>query len=551
MTKRIFRSICCVSLAVFLASLILIMGVLYEYFSQVQQQQLRTQTALAAQGMADEGADYLDGLDTRELRITWIAADGTVLFDSQSDAADMDNHIERQEITDALKNGYGESARYSTTLMERLLYSAQRLPDGTVIRLSVAQNSVITITLGILQPICIVIAIALILSLLLSSRVAKKIVQPLNALNLDDPLSNEGYDELSPLLRRIDSQQRQLKSQAQELQRRQDEFDAVTGSMNEGLVLLSSRGIILSINRAAARHLGADSHCEGKDILTVNRTLALQQLLEEAQGGRRAEKVVDLAGGRFQLDASPILSDGTVSGIALLMFDVADRERAEQMRREFTANVSHELKTPLHTISGCAELLKNGMVKPEDTNRFAGQIYTEAQRMIRLVEDIIRLSRLDEGAGDFTKEDTDLYALAAQSVQSLQPEAAAAGVHLTLSGSPAVVRGVPQLLSGIIYNLCDNAIKYNRPDGRADVCVSQDGGAVVLTVSDTGIGIPPEHQARIFERFYRVDKSRSKAVGGTGLGLSIVKHAAMIHNARIDLESKVGQGTVISVRFCK
>ena len=549
MTKRIFRSISAVSLIVLLAALVLILGFLYSYFSQAQQEQLRIETALAAQGVAQQGTDYLDGLDTRGLRMTWIDSDGNVLYDSQSDAGNMENHLEREEVAQALESGFGESARYSTTMMERLLYAAQRLPDGTVLRLASTQNSVLTILLGMLQPLCIVIALALLLSLLLASRVSKKIVQPLNEINLENPLSNEGYDELSPLLRRIDSQQRQLQKQKQALQRSRDEFDAVTGSMNEGLVLLTAGGVILSINRTAAHLLNAGADCVGRDVLTVNRSLELQEVVRRAQAGQKAEKMVELGGGSYQLDASPVMSDGAVSGVALLLFDVSERERAEQMRREFTANVSHELKTPLHTISGCAELLKDGLVKPEDEHRFNEQIYTEAQRMIALVEDIIRLSRLDEGAGEMEKEKTDLCALAAAAVQSLEPQAQAADVTLAFSGAPAELCGVPQLLSGIVYNLCDNAIKYNRPGGRVDVRVEKQSGAVVLAVSDTGIGIPQEHQSRVFERFYRVDKSRSKAAGGTGLGLSIVKHAAMLHNASIDLQSTPGQGTTIVVRF--
>ena len=549
MTKRIFRSISAVSLIVLLAALVLILGFLYSYFSQAQQEQLRIETALAAQGVAQQGTDYLDGLDTRGLRMTWIDSDGNVLYDSQSDAGNMENHLEREEVAQALESGFGESARYSTTMMERLLYAAQRLPDGTVLRLASTQNSVLTILLGMLQPLCIVIALALLLSLLLASRVSKKIVRPLNEINLENPLSNEGYDELSPLLRRIDSQQRQLQKQKQALQRSRDEFDAVTGSMNEGLVLLTAGGVILSINRTAAHLLNAGADCVGRDVLTVNRSLELQEVVRRAQAGQKAEKMVELGGGSYQLDASPVMSDGAVSGVALLLFDVSERERAEQMRREFTANVSHELKTPLHTISGCAELLKDGLVKPEDEHRFNEQIYTEAQRMIALVEDIIRLSRLDEGAGEMEKEKTDLCALAAAAVQSLEPQAQAADVTLAFSGAPAELCGVPQLLSGIVYNLCDNAIKYNRPGGRVDVRVEKQSGAIVLTVSDTGIGIPQEHQSRVFERFYRVDKSRSKAAGGTGLGLSIVKHAAMLHNASIDLQSTPGQGTTIVVRF--
>ena len=551
MTKRIFRAICLVALAVFLASVTLIMGILYDYFSRVQLDQLRIEAGLAARGVEENGADYFDGLDTQSYRITWIGADGTVLFDSTSDADVMENHLDREEVKQAIASGYGHSSRYSSTLMERLLYSAQRLNDGSVIRLSITQNSVLTIVLGMIQPVLLVSLVAVILALVLSSSVSKSVVRPLNELNLDEPLNNEGFDELSPLLRRIDSQQRQLKGQALELRQKQDEFLAVTSNMSEGLVLLNAGGTILSINNAALNILGADKSCVGEDILTVNRSLEMQKLLEQAKEGNRSETKLCLSGREYQLDASPIIGGGNTRGVALLLFDITERENAEQLRREFTANVSHELKTPLHSISGCAELMKNGMVRPEDTARFAGQIYSEAQRLIHLVEDIIHLSRLDEGAEDMQRERIDLYALSGSVIDSLGNEAKENKVSLELCGGPAYVWGVRQLVSGMVYNLCDNAIKYNRENGSVKLSVSCEGEYSVLNVSDTGIGIPPEHQSRVFERFYRVDKSHSKEVGGTGLGLSIVKHSAMVHNAKIDLQSTAGKGTSITLRFPK
>ena len=551
MTKRIFRAICLVALAVFLASVTLIMGILYDYFSQVQQDQLRIEAGLAARGVEENGAAYFDGLDTQSYRITWIGADGTVLFDSDSDASTMENHLEREEVKQAMVSGYGHSARYSSTLMERLLYSAQRLEDGSVIRLAITQNSVLTIMLGLIQPVLLVSLVAVILALALASRVSKTVVRPLNELNLDEPLNNEGFDELSPLLRRIDSQQRQLKGQALELKQKKDEFLAVTSNMSEGLVLLNSSDTILSINNAALTILDADKSCVGQDILTVNRSLEMQKLLEEARTGQRSETKLCLTGREYQLDASPIISGGNIGGVALLLFDITERENAEQLRREFTANVSHELKTPLHSISGCAELMKNGMVKPEDTVRFAGQIYSEAQRLINLIEDIIRLSRLDEGAEDMQRERIDLFSLSGSVIDSLGNEAKENKITVELCGGPAFIWGVRQLVSGMIYNLLDNAIKYNKANGSVKLSVSNEGEFSVVKVSDTGIGIPPEHQSRVFERFYRVDKSHSKEVGGTGLGLSIVKHSAMVHNAKIDLQSTPGKGTSITVRFPK
>lgn len=549
MTKRIFRSICLVAISVFVASVFLFMGVLYDYFSGVQQTQLQMQTSLAAQGVAHEGTDYLKGLDSGTYRITWIDTDGTVLFDSCSDLSEMENHLQREEVKAALANGTGESARYSKTLLERSLYCAKRLPDGTVIRLSVAQHTPVTLFLGMTQPICLIFAAALVLSLILASRLSKNIVKPLNELDLDNPLNNNQYDELSPLLRRLSMQQRQIKHQSDELLQKQREFDAVTNGMAEGIVLLNSKRVILSINPAAQRLLDTGPSCVGKFLLSVNRSPELQELLHKAGNGKHAETVLPLFGGNYQLDASPILSCGRVSGMVLLLLDVTEKEKAEQMRREFTANVSHELKTPLQTISGCAELMSNGMVKPEDMSRFSSQIYGEAQRMIHLVEDIIRLSHLDEGAGDLKREPVDLNVIAQETVQRLLPAAAAANVTLSLDGEACILSGIPQLLQGIVYNLCDNAIKYNRPGGKVTVSVKNEPQNVCLTVSDTGIGIPAEHQERIFERFYRVDKSHSKAIGGTGLGLSIVKHSARLHGAVISLQSEPDKGTTITVRF--
>ena len=549
MTKRIFHSICLVAISVFLASVLLFLGVLYDYFSGVQQSQLNMQTSLAAQGVIHEGNGYFDGLDPSDYRITWIDTDGTVRYDSRSDSQEMENHLEREEVREALAEGTGQSTRYSHTLFERSLYCAQRLPDGTVIRLSVAQNTLLTLFLGMLQPICIIFVVAVVLSMVLASRLSKKIVKPLNELNLDEPLSNDDYDELSPLLHRLSTQQYQIKRQSDALLQKQREFEVVTTGMTEGIVLLNSERVILSINPAARRLFGADPSCVGSDILSINRSSALQELLSKAENGAYTEKIMALNGRKYQFGASPILSKGLVSGMVLLMLDVTEKEKVEEMRREFTANVSHELKTPLHTISGCAELMANGMVKAEDMENFSTQIYTEAQRMIHLVEDIIKLSHLDEGADDMKWEEVDLYTLAKDTVGSLLPVAAASDVKLTLEGETAGIYGVPQLLQGIIYNLCDNAIKYNHPGGNVAVSVKNEAQTVRLSVTDTGIGIPTEHQERIFERFYRVDKSHSKEIGGTGLGLSIVKHAARLHDASIELQSKPGEGTTITVIF--
>lgn len=551
MTKRIFRTIFTVAISIFLASALLFMTVLYNYFFEIGQNQLRMQTDLASKGVEDEGLDYLQNLNATDYRVTWIGTDGKVLFDSISDVDKMENHFEREEVKEALSEGYGASSRYSSTLTQRYLYAAKRLSDGTVIRLSVTQNSLLILTLGMLQPIMIIFVIAVILSALLASRLSKKIVKPLNELNLDKPLDNEGYDELSPLFRRIDMQQKEIRRQSEELQQKQNEFEVMTSSMSEGIILLNSKGTILSFNKAAANLFGTDRFCIGEDIVSINRSLELVDLLNKAKVGKHSERIVELRSGRYQMIASPVFSNDIISGIVLLLLDVTDKEKAEQLRREFTANVSHELKTPLHTISGSAELLKNGMVKPEDIPVFSSRIYSEVQRMIQLVEDIIRLSHLDEGAEDMKWETVDLYMSAEETVKSLAGEAENAGIKFELYGETVLIKGMKQLIQEIIYNLCDNAIKYNRRDGSVLVEVKDIGDSAIVSVSDTGIGIPDEHQNRIFERFYRVDKSHSKEIGGTGLGLSIVKHAVKLHNAEIELHSIVNKGTEITIKFPK
>ena len=551
MTQRIFKSIFFVAVMVFVASVLIILGFLYGYFSDVQTTQLKMQTELAAHGVNLDGKAYFDGLEAEDYRVTWIATDGTVLYDNYGDESAMENHLWREEVREAFKYGFGESERTSSTLEERALYAAQRLNDGSVIRLSIAQSSILTLILGMLQPMCTVFAIALILSLFLAYRLAKNIVEPLNKLNLDEPLKNENYDELAPLLRRIAWQQKELSKKSSELQNRQNEFEAVTDSMNEGLVLMNYKGTILSINEAAARLLDTGHESVGKNILTINRNMELQEILSKALAGETAQKVVAINEGYYQIEASPVVADGAISGMALLIFDVTERENAEQMRREFTANVSHELKTPLHTISGYAELMKAGIVKSDDVPNFASKIYGEAQRLSQLVEDILNLSHLDEGAEGMTRMEVDVYALCEATIKSLETEAEGAGVKMSLAGERGSINGIPQLLGSIIYNLCDNAIKYNKEGGSVDVTVTDRDSEVVVSVKDTGIGIPPEHLDRIFERFYRVDKSHSKEVGGTGLGLSIVKHAVKIHDAKVDVTSTVGEGTAITVAFPK
>ncbi len=551
MTKRIFHSICAVAVLVFLTSLSISMGILYTYFTDGQMEQLKSQAKLIARGASEGGIAYLESLDDLNCRVTWVSGDGGVLYDSENSTDNLENHLQREEIQNALDYGYGESTRYSVTYMAYAVYVAQRLPDGSLIRLSMVQYTVPSLLLRVGQPICVVILVMIIVCLWLAYRLANVVVHPLNSLNLDDPLSNVGYEEIKPLLMRMDSQQRQMKANQVKLMRKQRELDTVTNNMCEGLVLMNESCTVLTMNPAAAKIMGLVRPYVGVNFLSLTHANVLEPLMQRALSGSHGEDVVELPLGQYQVDASPVRSGDKVSGVVLVMFDITEKRLAEVQRREFTANVSHELKTPLHAISGYAELLKSGMVQPEDVPGFSEKIYAEAQRMVRLVEDILKLSRLDEGARDMQREQVDLYVLASETVRMLTPAAEKVDVSISLTGESIRIVGIPQLLSGILMNLCTNAVKYNRPGGCVEVSVTDETDAVVLTVADTGIGIPAEHQQRIFERFYRVDKSHSKSVGGTGLGLSIVKHSALIHNAKVELESRENVGTTIRIRFPK
>ena len=548
MTKRIFRATLLVGVAVLIASLTLVMGALYSYFGRVQESQLRDELSLAAVGVEQNGTDYLKQLESDQYRITWLRADGAVLYDTQADAESMENHAQRQEVQQALATGEGESSRYSDTLLQKTVYYAKRLPDGTVLRLSAIRVTTGVLVLNMLQPILLVLAVALILSGVLASRLARRITEPLNRLDLEHPLENDTYEELAPLLRRMEHQRRQIDRQMDELRRRSEEFEQITGSMSEGLVLLDEAGVILSINPAARRLLDAAENCVGQDLLTVDRDVALSDALRQAAEQGHSEFRGQRNGREYQFDVTRIQSEGRTAGTVLLVFDVTERAFAERNRREFTANVSHELKTPLQGIIGSAELLENGLVKQEDVPRFIGHIRSEAQRLVTLIGDIIRLSQLDEGE-PMPAEPVELLALAREAAESLQSAAAARNVTITVEGEPVELTGVRRLLYEIVFNLCDNAIKYNTDGGRVQVTVTKENETAAVTVRDTGIGIPPDQQDRVFERFYRVDKSHSKASGGTGLGLSIVKHAVQYHHGAIHLQSEVGKGTAIRVTF--
>ena len=550
MTKKIFQSILLVAGCVLLASLLIIMGFLYDYFGGVEENQLRDELSLAAAAVEDGGTDYLSQLTADRYRLTWIAADGSVLYDTKTDAESLENHASRAEVSQALATGTGESTRYSSTLMEKTMYYAQRLDDGTVLRISISRATVGMIAVGMIQPLLIVLIVALILSGLLARRLSRRIVDPLNSLDLEHPLDNDAYEELSPLLKRIHRQHVEIQTQLRELREKTDEFTQITGSMREGLVLLDEHGSILSINAAAQALFGTDAQCVGRDFLTIERSHEISAAIQAAAADGHSEVRAERVGRVYQFDISRITSDGKFLGTVILAFDITEQEFAERNRREFTANVSHELKTPLQGIIGSTELIENGMVKPEDLPRFVGHIHAEAARLVTLIDDIIRLSQLDEGDAMPT-EPVDLLAVSQEAAENLHDAAAARNVTVSVTGQPAVLPGVRRLIYEIVYNLCDNAIKYNRDGGRVDITVAHDAGGSSITVADTGIGIAPEHQGRVFERFYRVDKSHSKASGGTGLGLSIVKHAVQYHHGRIELESTPGTGTTIRAIFPK
>ena len=548
MTEKIFRSIILTAVIVLIGCFIAVGTVQYGYFANLQRQELSAALDLAAPSVEQDGLDYLENLKGAANRVTWIAADGSVLFDSATSAEEMGNHSDRSEIAEALETGSGESERYSATMTEKTLYLARRLSDGSVLRVSAAFYTILTVALGSMQAFFAILLAAIAVSVLLARRLSKRIITPLNALDLQHPLDNDTYEELSPLLRRIDQQNRRIEAQVTELKRRQDEFSAVTRSMNEGLVLLNAENHVLSVNPAAMRLFNAGEDCVGRDFVTVSRDVPVTNAVRDALSTGRGAAQLNRGERIYQIECSRIESDGAILGVALVAFDTTERAQAEQMKREFTANVSHELKTPLQSIMGSAELLENDLVKSEDQPRFIERIRSEAARLMALIEDIIRLSELDEGAAP-PMETLDLFSVTKDAVDTLQESAGKKNVTLALEGESAQIMGVPRLIYEIAYNLCDNAIRYNREGGHVTVRVQPENRCALLEVADDGIGIPEEHQSRVFERFYRVDKSHSRASGGTGLGLSIVKHAAALHHAEIDLKSEVGKGTTISVRF--
>ena len=548
MTGKILRISYLVAISALLASALLFFGVMYRDYEDGAFARLRAEAAAIAQGLGAVGSDYFDSFAPDD-RVTWIAANGTVLYDSAAPAQLLESHADREEIDHALQTGEAQTSRYSQTLLQRTFYYAKLLEGGTVLRVSCTQNSLPAMILMLLTPFLWVATLVLILCGVLSYRLARQITKPLNAINPDNPAPLPSYPELTPLFDKLREQNRTIGKQMNELQLRQREFTAITENMREGFLLVDCKMHVLSSNHSALEVLGGRELKPGCLLYDAECSQEIFDAVDTALSGSHAELLLTIDETSWQVLANPVVASGQVAGAVVLFMDVTEREQRERLRREFSANVSHELKTPLTSISGFAELMKEGLVPPEKIPEFSGDIYKESLRLIGLVNDIIQLSRLDENSTQFQRAPVDLYDLCAQSLERLSPVAARQSVTLALTGEHAEIMGVEQLLKEMIYNLLDNAIKYNVPGGSVTASVRKSAGRTILSVADTGIGIPYAHQPRVFERFYRVDKSHSKEVGGTGLGLSIVRHAAQYHGARLELKSQPGKGTTITVTF--
>lgn len=548
MTGKILRISYLVAISALLASVLLFFGVMYRDYEDGAFARLRAEAAAIAQGLGAVGSDYFDSFAPDD-RVTWIAANGTVLYDSAAPAQLLESHADREEIDQALQTGEAQTSRYSQTLLQRTFYYAKLLEGGTVLRVSCTQNSLPAMILMLLTPFLWVATLVLILCGVLSYRLARQITKPLNAINPDNPAPLPSYPELTPLFDKLREQNRTIGKQMNELQLRQREFTAITENMREGFLLVDCKMHVLSSNHSALEVLGRRELKPGCLLYDAECSQEIFDAVDTALSGSHAELLLTIDETSWQVLANPVVASGQVAGAVVLFMDVTEREQRERLRREFSANVSHELKTPLTSISGFAELMKEGLVPPEKIPEFSGDIYKESLRLIGLVNDIIQLSRLDENSTQFQRAPVDLYDLCAQSIERLSTVAARQSVTLELTGEHAEIMGVEQLLKEMIYNLLDNAIKYNVPGGSVTASVRKSAGRTILSVADTGIGIPYAHQPRVFERFYRVDKSHSKEVGGTGLGLSIVRHAAQYHGARLELKSQPGKGTTITVTF--
>ncbi len=551
MFKKIFRSSLLTAMIVLLASIFLIMGILHGIFENQLEDQLQKETAFVATAIENEGISYFDNLSKDGDRVTLIDKDGTVLADSQVDVSKLENHGDREEVKQAETEGRGQSVRYSSTMTEKTVYYAQKLDNGQILRISADQFTIVTILLGISQPIAIVVIAAIVLSLILSTNVAKHIVEPINDLDLDEPMENTVYDELSPLLRKIAHQNSTIEEQLKEARQKQEEFRIITDNMSEGFIVIDNQMKILTYNAAALKLFGAEQKTP-ENILALSRSKPFRDAIYKSLDGEHSQAEMTTDERVYSIISNPVYdTEQEVIGAVIVVIDITEISRREQLRREFTSNVSHELKTPLTSISGFAEIMKSGGTDEATVVDFSRSIYDEAQRLISLVSDIIKLSELDDGTIEYEPETVDLYTLSLEIASRLSPQAQEKKIHFTVNGEKAEITGVRKILDEIIFNLCDNAVKYNRSGGDVKVSVKNSADTVTVTVSDTGIGIPTVQQDRVFERFYRVDKARSKSIGGTGLGLSIVKHGVMYHNAQISLESKENEGTTVVINFPK
>ena len=551
MFKKIFRSSLLTAMIVLLASIFLIMGILHGIFENQLEDQLQKETAFVATAIENEGISYFDNLSKDGDRVTLIDKDGTVLADSQVDVSKLENHGDREEVKQAETEGRGQSVRYSSTMTEKTVYYAQKLDNGQILRISADQFTIVTILLGISQPIAIVLIAAIVLSLILSMNVAKHIVEPINDLDIDDPMENTVYDELSPLLRKIAHQNSTIEEQLKEARQKQEEFRIITDNMSEGFIVIDNQMKILTYNAAALKLFGAEQKTP-ENILALSRSKPFRDAIYKSLDGEHSQAEMTTDERVYSIISNPVYdTEQEVIGAVIVVIDITEISRREQLRREFTSNVSHELKTPLTSISGFAEIMKSGGTDEATVVDFSRSIYDEAQRLISLVSDIIKLSELDDGTIEYEPETVDLYTLSLEIASRLSPQAQEKKIHFTVNGEKAEITGVKKILDEIIFNLCDNAVKYNRSGGDVKVSVKNSADTVTVTVSDTGIGIPTVQQDRVFERFYRVDKARSKSIGGTGLGLSIVKHGVMYHNAQISLESKENEGTTVVINFPK
>lgn len=549
MNKKIFRSSVAVALVVLLSSIVLIIGILFQYFENQLQSELESEANYIAYAVENQGLEYIENFTDSDKRITLISPNGDVLADTEANETELDDHSDRQEVIDALKNGKGTSIRYSNTLAEKTVYYAMKMDDGNILRVSTTQYTVAAIIMSLIQPILIVFVVAVVLSFVLSQKVSRAIIKPINELDLDNPSNNEPYDELAPLLQKISRQKKTIEKQIKEAEHKQEEFRLITENMKEGFIVVDTKMNLLTYNRSALKLLGIEKE-KPEDILTEPDD-NLFYVINKALKGERVKSDITLENNSYRLIANPVFENNRVIGAVILIIDVTESVKREQLRREFTSNVSHELKTPLTSISGFAEIMKNGGTSDAVVTDFSTSIYDEAQRLISLVNDIIKISELDEKNVQTASEEVDLYELSADIINRLKPVADKRNISFNLIGESTIVLGTAKILDEMIYNLCDNAIKYNVDNGTVDVILSESNHHIKLTVRDTGIGIPQAEQERIFERFYRVDKSHSKEIGGTGLGLSIVKHAAIYHNAEIKLKSELGKGTSITVMFNK